>query len=172
MQLLYKIGYFCLVTFFLGIIPSLGQNSSKPNIVYIYANHLGYGELGVYGQQKIKTPNLDKMALEGIKFTNHYTSTTVCASARCKLLTGKHGGHTYIHCKYELGGFADSLEGGQMPLPANTFTIGKLMQQAGYKTAVIGKLALGMNNTSDDPLKLGFDYYYGYLATGFITSSN
>lgn len=163
MQLLYKIGYFFIVTFFLGIIPSQGQNSSKPNIIYIYADDLGYGELGVYGQQKIKTPNLDKMAQEGIKFTNHYTSTPVCAPARCMLLTGKHGGHTYIHGNYELGGFADSLEGGQMPLPANTFTIGMLMQQAGYKTAVIGKWGLGMNNTSGDPLKQGFDYYYGYL---------
>jgi arylsulfatase A-like enzyme len=70
---------------------------------------------------------------------------------------------SYIHGNYELGGFADSLEGGQMPLPANNFTIGKLMQQAGYRTAVIGKWGLGMNNTSGDPLKQGFDYYYGYL---------
>lgn len=163
MPLFQKIGYLIVFTIYFGILPSQGQNSSKPNIIYIYADDLGYGELGVYGQQKIKTPNLDKMAQEGIKFTNHYTSTPVCAPARCMLLTGKHGGHTYIHGNYELGGFADSLEGGQMPLPANTFTIGKLMQQAGYKTAVIGKWGLGMNNTSGDPLKQGFDYYYGYL---------
>ena len=154
----------CLVmALLLVVLPSQGQSSSKPNIIYVYADDLGYGELGVYGQQKIKTPNLDKMAQEGIRFTDHYTSTPVCAPARCMLLTGKHGGHTYIHGNYELGGFADSLEGGQMPLPANTFTIGKLMQQAGYKTAVIGKWGLGMNNTSGDPLKQGFDYFYGYL---------
>lgn len=163
MQQVPKFGY-CLFLFsLLGIFTAKSQTSAKPNIIYIYADDLGYGELGVYGQQKIKTPHLDKMAQEGIRFTNHYTSTPVCAPARCMLLTGKHGGHTYIHGNYELGGFADSLEGGQMPLPANTFTIGKLLQNAGYTTAVIGKWGLGMNNTSGDPLKQGFDYYYGYL---------
>ena len=163
MQLIQKIGCCLVFAILIGNQRSHSQTSSKPNIIYLYADDLGYGELGVYGQQKIKTPNLDKMAQEGIRFSNHYTSTPVCAPARCMLLTGKHGGHTYIHGNYELGGFADSLEGGQMPLPANTFTIGKLMQQAGYKTAVIGKWGLGMQNTSGEPSKQGFDYYYGYL---------
>ncbi len=136
---------------------------SKPNIIYIYADDMGYGELGAYGQTKIKTPNLDRMSAEGMRFTDHYSSAPVCAPARCMLLTGKHGGHTYIHGNYELGGFADSLEGGQMPLPEGIFTVGKMMQQAGYKTAAIGKWGLGMANTTGSPIKQGFDYFYGYL---------
>lgn len=139
------------------------QKEKKPNIIYIYADDMGYGELGCYGQQKIKTPNLDRMAKEGMRFTDHYTSTPVCAPARCMLMTGKHGGHTYIHGNYEMGGFPDSLEGGQMPLPEGTFTIGKLMQQAGYATAAIGKWGMGMQNTTGAPTKQGFDYFYGYL---------
>lgn len=138
-------------------------NRQKPNIIYIYADDLGYGELGCYGQQKIKTPNLDQMAKEGMRFTQHYTSTPVCAPARCMLMTGKHGGHSYIRGNYELGGFEDSTEGGQMPLPEGTFTIAKMLQQAGYKTGAIGKWGLGMNNTTGDPNQQGFDYFYGYL---------
>ncbi|KIO75789.1 N-acetylgalactosamine-6-sulfatase [Pedobacter lusitanus] len=138
-------------------------SAQKPNIIYIYADDMGYAELGCYGQQKIKTPNLDRMARQGMRFTQHYTSTPVCAPARCMLMTGKHGGHSYIRGNYELGGFPDSLEGGQMPLPENTFTIPKMLKQAGYTTGAVGKWGLGMTNTSGDPLKQGFDYFYGYL---------
>lgn len=137
--------------------------SSSPNIIYIYADDLGYGELGSYGQQKIKTPHLDRMAKEGIRFTQHYTGTPVCAPARTMLLTGKHGGHSYIRGNYELGGFSDDLEGGQMPLPDGTFTIAKMLKNVGYATAVIGKWGLGMPYTTGDPLRQGFDYYYGFL---------
>lgn len=143
--------------------PLLPQKDRRPNIIYIYADDLGYGELGAYGQRKIKTPHLDRIAKEGIRFTQHYTGTPVCAPARCMLLTGRHGGHSYIRSNYELGGFADSLEGGQMPLPEGTFTIGHLMQQAGYKTGAIGKWGLGMHTNTGDPNKQGFDYFYGYL---------
>lgn len=135
----------------------------KPNIIYIYADDLGYGELGCYGQRKINTPNLDKIAREGIRFTQHYTSAPVCAPARCMLMTGKHSGHSYIRGNYELGEFGDDQEGGQMPLPAETFTIAKLMRQAGYVTGAIGKWGLGMNATTGEPNKQGFDYFYGYL---------
>lgn len=138
-------------------------NQKHPNIIYIYADDLGYGELGCYGQQKIKTPHLDRMAQEGMRFTNHYSSTPVCAPARCMLLTGRHGGHSYIRGNYELGGFADSLEGGQMPLPEGTFTIAHLLKNAGYHTAMVGKWGLGMPGTTGDPLLQGFDYYYGVL---------
>lgn len=134
-----------------------------PNIIYIYADDLGYGETGPYGQQKIKTPNLDRMAKEGIKFTQHYTSTPVCAPARCMLLTGRHGGHSFIRGNYEMGGFPDSLEGGQMPLPEGIYTIPKMLKKAGYITGMMGKWGLGMNNSSGSPLRQGFDYYYGYL---------
>ena len=165
-----KTKYCFWMLIFMTFMPMLKAQSSAsdrkkalPNVIYIYADDLGYGELGCYGQTKIKTPNLDRMAIEGMRFTNHYTSAPVCAPARCMLLTGKNAGHTYIHGNYEMGGFPDNLEGGQMPLPEGTFTIGKLMQQAGYRTAVIGKWGLGMNNTTGDPLKQGFNYYYGYL---------
>lgn len=136
---------------------------SKPNIIYIYADDLGYGEIGSYGQKLIKTPNLDKMAKEGMKFTDHYTSTPVCAPARAMLMTGKHGGHSIIRGNFELGGFPDSAERGQMALPKDQFTIAELVKQKGYATALMGKWGLGMNNTEGSPLQQGFDYYYGYL---------
>ena len=145
------------------MITSIVFSQQKPNIIYIYADDLGYGELGSYGQEKIKTPHLDKIAKEGIKFTQHYTGAPVCAPARCMLMTGKNSGHSYIRGNYELGGFEDKNEGGQMPLPEGTFTIAKLMQQAGYITGAIGKWGLGMSNTTGDPNKQGFDYFYGYL---------
>ena len=134
-----------------------------PNIIYIYADDLGYAELGCYGQQKIRTPNLNRLANEGIRFTQHYSSAPVCAPARCMLMTGKHGGHSYIRGNYELGGFTDSTEGGQMPLPEGIYTLPKMLRNAGYTTALTGKWGLGMNVNSGSPLKQGFDYYYGYL---------
>ncbi|RFS14428.1 arylsulfatase [Emticicia sp. C21] len=139
------------------------QKAKKPNVIYIYADDLGYGELGCYGQTKIKTPNLDKLAKEGIRFTQHYTGAPVCAPARTMLMTGKHAGHAYIRGNYELGGFEDNKEGGQMPLPEGAFTIADLMKKAGYATAAIGKWGLGMSNSTGDPNKHGFDYFYGYL---------
>ncbi|MCA0397691.1 MAG: arylsulfatase [Bacteroidetes bacterium] len=146
------------------------QNSSsqptttrQPNIIYIYADDLGYGELGSYGQQKIKTPQLDQMAREGMRFTQHYSSAPVCAAARCMLLTGKNAGHSYIRGNYELGGFSDDKEAGQMPLPEGCFTLAKMLQKAGYTTGMSGKWGLGMAGTTGSPLKQGFDYYYGVL---------
>jgi arylsulfatase A-like enzyme len=142
----------------------LKNNDQKfPNIIYIYADDLGYGELGCYGQQKIKTPHLDKMAREGMRFTQHYTSMPVCAPARAMLMTGKHGGHSAIRGNFELGGFKDEEERGQKPLPAEEFTVAELLKQKGYATALTGKWGLGMNNTEGSPSKQGFDYYYGYL---------
>ena len=153
-----------ITAIFLYYSPHLfAQQKKSPNIIYIYADDLGYGELGCYGQKKIKTPHLDKMAKEGMRFTQHYTGAPVCAPARAMLLTGKHGGHSYIRGNYELGGFEDSLEGGQMPLPEGIATLPKMLKQAGYTTALTGKWGLGMNNSSGSPLNHGFDYYYGYL---------
>lgn len=137
--------------------------SALPNIVYIYADDLGYGELGCYGQQKIKTPHLDQMAKEGMRFTRHYTGAPVCAPARTMLMTGFHSGHSWIRGNFELGGFPDSAERGQMPLKADALTIAELLKQKGYATAMIGKWGLGMNGTEGSPNRQGFDYYYGYL---------
>lgn len=141
------------------------KNKQKklPNVIYIYADDLGIGELGSYGQQKIKTPNLDKMAGEGMRFTQHYTSMPVCAPARAMLMTGKHAGKAYIRGNHELGGFPDSTERGQLPLKDEEFTVAELMKQKGYVTALTGKWGLGMHNTEGSPNSQGFDYFYGYL---------
>ena len=137
--------------------------TQRPNIIYIYADDLGYGELGSYGQEKIKTPNLDRMAREGMRFTQHYSGAPVCAPSRCMLMTGKHSGHSYIRGNYGLGSGRDSEERGQMPLPENTFTIAGMLRQRGYRSGVIGKWSLGFHDNSGNPLKQGFDYQYGFL---------
>ena len=133
-----------------------------PNVIYVYADDLGYGELGSYGQDKIKTPNLDRMAAEGMRFTRHYTGTPVCHPARAILMTGQHAGHVYIRGNYSIGGGYDK-EGGNMPLPKGSSTIGDLMQDAGYTTGAIGKWSLGAAGSIGEPVNLGFDYFYGYL---------
>lgn len=124
--------YFLVIPFLLAIFwlsSTTAQPNNKPNIIYIYADDLGYGELGCYGQQKIRTPYLDQMAKEGIRFTQHYSSAPVCAPSRCMLMTGKNPGHSYIRGNYELGGYTDETEGGQMPLHPNAFTIGRLLKE-------------------------------------------
>ena len=154
--------FFNILFYFCAFPGLLIAQTHKPNIIYIYADDLGYGELGCYGQQKIKTPHLDRLAKEGIRFTQHYTGAPVCAPARCVLMTGRHSGHSYIRGNYELGGFEDDNEGGQMPLPEGTVTLAKIFKQAGYTTGAIGKWGLGMHNNTGDPNKQGFDYFYGY----------
>ena len=157
-----RVAYFALF-FFVPLILKAQEQNSKPNIIYIYADDLGYGELGSYGQTKIKTPNLDRMAKEGMRFTQHYSGAPVCAPSRSMLMTGKHSGHSYIRGNYELGGFADSLEGGQMPLHEGAYTIAKMLKEKGYQTGLVGKWGLGVTETTGSPLNHGFDYYYGVL---------
>ena len=135
----------------------------RPNIVYILADDLGYGELGSYGQTKIRTPNLDRLAEQGMRFTQHYSGSPVCAPSRSTLMSGMHTGHTLVKDNYELGGWTDDEEGGQMPLPEGSFTIGRMLQDAGYATAAIGKWGLGGPGTTGHPNRQGFDLFYGYL---------
>ena len=142
-------------------------SSRKPNIIYILADDLGMGEVGCYGQKKIRTPNIDRIAAEGMKFTAHYSGSPVCAPSRCTLLTGLHTGHAYIRDNDEMGSRGDvwhdlSLEG-QRPLEAGTTTIGTMLQGAGYKTAAIGKWGLGGPGSTGEPNRMGFDHFYGYL---------
>lgn len=147
-------------------------NTAKPNIVYILADDLGYGELGAYGQEKIETPNIDKLAKSGMLFTQHYSGAPVCAPARASLLTGKHLGHSYIRGNDEWRARGkvwdyremakDSTLEGQRPLPKNTVTIAKLLQKAGYTTGIVGKWGLGAPNTHSIPTTMGFDYFFGY----------
>ncbi|PWJ57606.1 arylsulfatase A-like enzyme [Dyadobacter jejuensis] len=143
---------------------SEGQpNEGKPNIVYILADDLGYGDLGCYGQQTIKTPNIDQLAADGMLFTNHYSGSSVCAPSRASLMTGKHTGNGYVRGNYETGplGFGACLE-----LRDEDVTVGEILKQAQYETAVVGKWGMGMDGTTGEPKKQGFDYSYGYLNQG------
>ena len=142
---------------------SVSLDESPPNIVYILADDLGYGELGSYGQTLIKTPNLDRLAQEGMRFTQHYSGSPVCAPSRATLMSGKHTGHGLIKDNFELGGWLDSEEFGQMPLPAGSFTLGRMLHEVGYVTAAIGKWGLGGPGSSGIPNEQGFDFFYGYL---------
>jgi arylsulfatase A len=140
--------------------PAPPSRQPHPNVVFILADDLGYAELGCYGQRKIRTPNLDRMAAEGMRFTQFYSGSPVCAPARCSLLTGKHGGHAFVRNNHEApprGEFR-----GQMPLPDGTITIGHLLQRQGYTTAAIGKWGLGYVGSTGDPNRQGFDLFYGY----------
>ncbi len=123
----------------------------KPNIIYILADDLGYGDLGCYGQKIIQTPRIDRMASEGIRFTNHYAGSTVCAPSRCTLMTGLHTGHARVR------GNAN------VPLRPGDTTVAELLKSAGYSTALVGKWGLGEAGSTGIPTKKGFDYFFGYL---------
>ena len=139
----------------------MGQSSNKkPNIIFIMADDLGYKELGCYGQQKIKTPNVDKIAAEGMLFTDYYTGSAVCAPARCNLMTGMHGGHAYVRNNSEVGGWETFR--GQIPLPAETVTIAEMLKLRGYATGAFGKWGMGGVDSTGDPLNQGFDRFFGY----------
>jgi len=144
----------------------------KPNIIYILADDLGYAEVGCYGQEKIETPNIDALAANGMRFTQHYAGAPVCAPSRCVLLTGQHLGHAQIRGNDEMPDRGDvwnfeamykdpNLEG-QRPIKTGTQTIGTLLQKAGYKTGIVGKWGLGGPLTEGIPNKQGFDFFYGY----------
>ena len=148
------------------------MKNERPNIIYVLADDLGYGELGAYGQEKIQTPKIDNLAKSGMKFTQHYAGAPVCAPSRCVLLTGKHLGHAYVRGNDEWKERGDvwnyrkvidhpELEG-QRPIPDSIVTVGELLQGAGYKTAIIGKWGLGAPNTEGVPNRQGFDYFFGY----------
>ena len=129
------------------------EAAARPNIIFILADDLGYGDLGCYGQQRIKTPNLDRLAAEGIRFTQAYSGATVCAPSRCCLMTGKHGGHATVrgNKRPEVG-----LRPDEATLPA-------LLKKAGYRTALSGKWGLGGPSTRSMPNQRGFDEFFGYL---------
>jgi len=138
----------------------------KPNIVFILADDLGYGDLGCYGQTKIKTPNLDRMAAEGMRFTNFYCGAAVCAPSRCTLVTGKHLGHATVRDNMQRKPGAE----GQHAMEPGTVTVAQLLKSAGYATAIVGKWGLGMPEDHSSPLDFGFDHHYGYLCQGMAHS--
>ncbi|MFT7517630.1 MAG: arylsulfatase A [Myxococcota bacterium] len=146
---------------------STPQDAPPPNILFILADDLGYGDVGCFGQQHIKTPNLDKLATDGMMLTRHYSGSPVCAPSRCVLLTGKHTGNAYIRDNDEMGSRGDvwndpALEG-QRPLLASEVTMGEVFQESGYATSFIGKWGLGWTGTEGDPNKQGFDHFFGYI---------
>ena len=147
-----------LVSFLIGLISvTVGFAQPKqPNIVLIVGDDFGYGDVGCFGQKKIKTPNLDRMAAEGMRFLQHYSGNAVCAPSRCVLMTGKHPGHAYIRNNRE------NKPEGQFPIPLDTVTLPKLLKQAGYTTGAFGKWGLGGPDTDGMPLKQGIDRFYGY----------
>jgi arylsulfatase A-like enzyme len=124
---------------------------TKPNIILIQADDLGYGDLSAYGQAHFQTPSLDRLAKNGIRFTQYYSGSTVCAPSRAALMTGRHTGHTFIRGN------------GEFPLPENETTIAISLRDAGYRTAVIGKWGLGRPDTTGQPDKKGFEYSFGFL---------
>ena len=146
---------------FMAGLPSIGLSrveynqpkvdSKKPNILFILADDLGYGDLGCYGQKQIRTPNLDRLALEGVRFTQSYSGSTVCAPSRCALMTGLHTGHCRIRGN------------ARVPLLPEDTTIPKVLQKAGYRTALFGKWGLGFSGTPGHPNLQGFDAFFGYL---------
>ena len=148
-----------------GVLASLGARaaapaeSKRPNIIFILADDLGYGDLGCYGQEVIRTPNLDRMAGEGVRFTQCYAGSTVCAPSRCCLMTGLHTGHAQIRGN------------ASVPLRPADVTVAEVLKQAGYSTALIGKWGLGEPDTTGVPNRKGFDYFFGYLNQGHAHNS-
>ncbi len=148
------------------------KDTAKPNIIFILADDLGYGEIGCFGQKLIETPNIDQLAATGMRFTQHYAGAPVCAPSRCVLLTGKHMGHSFIRGNDEWGDrgnvwgyksmIADSTLEGQRPLPEDEIITAQLFKDAGYATGMIGKWGLGAPQTNSIPNKKGFDFFYGY----------
>lgn len=125
--------------------------AEKPNIIYILADDLGIGDVGCYGQKLLKTPRIDQLAAEGMKFTQHYSGSSSCAPTRSCLMTGQHTGHTRVRSN------------GDGPLLPEDVTIGEVLQEVGYKTAAIGKWGVGEEGTTGVPWDQGFDYFFGYL---------
>lgn len=135
----------------MGLVPLAEAQNRPPNIVFILADDLGYGDLGCYGQQKIKTPNIDRLAAEGVRFTSCYSGSTVCAPSRCALMTGKHTGHCRIRSN------------DRVSLLPEDVTVAEVLHDAGYATGIIGKWGLGEPETSGLPTRQGFDHWFGYL---------
>lgn len=135
--------------------------AERPNIVFILADDLGYNEVGAYGQEKIRTPHLDRLAAEGLRFTRHRSGAPVCAPARAVLLTGRHLGHCEIRDNKESGIGGEFP--GQHPLSSKAVTFATLLKNHGYRTGAFGKWGLGNNHTTGAPAAHGFDTFFGYL---------
>lgn len=147
--------------------PAGSKAVDKPNIIFILTDDLGYGDLGCYGQKVIQTPNIDRMAAEGIRFTECYTGSPVCAPSRCVLMTGKHTGHATVRDNFAKVGGVLILDNGppqrRVPLRPEDITVAEILKRAGYVTGITGKWGLGEPGTEGVPNKKGFDEWFGYL---------
>ena len=143
----------------LGLLSS-DAAADRPNIVFILADDLGYAELGSYGQDKIRTPRLDALAAEGMRFTRCYSGNAVCAPSRCVLMTGKHPGHAEVRNNRAMQRYGE--EEGQHPLSAEAITIADLLKEEGYVSGAFGKWGLGNTGSTGNPLKQGFDRFFGF----------
>jgi len=150
-----------------GGLAGSGKPAKKPNIIFIMADDLGYGDLGCYGQKHIRTPNIDKLAVEGMRFTDCYAGSTVCAPSRSVLMTGQHTGHTRVRGNMgKVGGVLVTDNGSpqkRVPLEAEDVTVAEILRQAGYATGITGKWGLAEPNTDGLPTRQGFDEWLGYL---------
>lgn len=133
--------------------------AQRPNIVFIIADDLGIGDLSCYGQQRYKTPHLDRVAAEGVRLTTHYSGSAVCAPSRCVLMTGLHPGHGYIRDNRQ---WKPGQSEGQYPVPADTVMVPKILKHLGYTTGAFGKWGLGAPGSPGEPLKQGIDRFFGY----------
>lgn len=147
-----------LVSLTLLTATSIAAEPRKPNIVFILADDLGYGDVGCYGQRKIRTPNIDRLAKDGMRFARAYAGSTVCAPSRCALMTGLHTGH----CRTRGNGGGGSPRS-NVPLAPGDPCVAEVLKKAGYATALVGKWGLGEENSTGIPTKKGFDHFYGYL---------
>ncbi|HBP82001.1 MAG TPA: sulfatase, partial [Planctomycetaceae bacterium] len=136
--------------------------AARLNVVLIVADDLGWGELGCYGQQKIPTPNIDRLAVSGQRFTQFYSGAPVCAPSRCVLMTGLHLGHAEIRGNRQAKTAFPEFEEGQYPIRSETITFPELLQNAGYATGAMGKWGLGPVGSTGDPNNQGFDLFFGY----------
>ncbi len=134
----------------------------RPNVVFILADDLGWGELGCYGQKKIPTPNIDRLAEQGMRFTRHHSGAPVCAPSRCVLMTGKHLGHAEIRGNQQAKVVFPEYPEGQHPISEHATTVAQLFQRAGYATGAMGKWGLGPVGSTGDPNRKGFDLFFGY----------
>lgn len=148
----------CWAALILGIVPGVAAER-LPNVVFILCDDLGYGDVGCYGQTKIRTPNVDRLAAEGMRLTAHYSGNNVCAPSRCVLMSGKHPGHAYI--RNNKGGIGSGQEG-QEPVPAGELALPLTLKKLGYSIGGFGKWGLGPIGSTGDPLNQGFDRFFGY----------
>ncbi len=138
-----------------------GQERRKPNIIWIMADDLGVYDVGCYGQKLIQTPHIDKLAAEGLRFTQAYAGSTVCAPSRSVLMTGQHTGHTRVRGNFAVKGGVGPQR--RLPLRPEDVTVAECLKQAGYATAIVGKWGLGEPETDGIPNRQGFDFWFGYL---------